>query len=60
MTGKEIIDYISKNNLEDCEFLTDIKEVALRLNVGTATIKALVANGSIAHSELYLLPGKEE
>ena len=49
MTGRDLIIYIMKNNLEDEEvfkdgkfigFLTDV-EVAVKLNVSVATIRAL-------------------
>jgi hypothetical protein len=59
MTGKDLIDYIIQNNLENREFVTSRLEAALKCNVGTETLKALIANGTVKYDELYLLPEKE-
>lgn len=53
MTGKDLIIYILENNLEDCELVMDIQEAALKYNVGTSTIEALISYGKIKKSEFY-------
>lgn len=55
MTGKDLIIYILQNNLEDepvfkdgkfVGFITDL-EAAAKLNVGVATIWALISRGQL-------------
>lgn len=53
MTGRELIMYILQNNLEDKPVLEDgkfvgfltVEEVAVKFNVGPATIKTWIALG---------------
>lgn len=56
MTGKDIIIHILENDLIDCEVVTDIRDAALKCNVGLATIEYLVAKGRIQRNELYWIP----
>ena len=69
MTGRELIVYILSNNLENEEVFKDgkilgyltVDEAAVKLNVGPATIKSLIAvdmiKGVIAIGEEVLIPG---
>lgn len=66
MTGRDLIVYILQNHLEDEDIFKDgvfvgfmkASEVASRLNVGTATIRAWVdmkyMNGIIINDEVYI------
>ena len=55
MTGKELIVYILANNLEDEEIFKDghivwfltIEQLAVKLQVGTATVNAWIKNGTL-------------
>ena len=56
MTGRELIIEILENGLEDYSIVTDVKEAALKCNVGTETLKALIAKGDVKYLELYWIP----
>lgn len=57
MTGRELIIYILKNNLEDAElfsssdslmpFFITVEEAAVKWNTGKATLKALIEIGKL-------------
>lgn len=68
MTGRDLIIYILKNNLEDTEvfdvngcfigFLTE-GEAAVKLGVGIETVKAMISLGQIKATkikEMWLVP----
>jgi hypothetical protein len=68
MTGRDIIIYILKNGLEDEPIFKDgkligflsIPEVAVKCNVGVATVNVWIKTGqidSIAIGDLVLVPG---
>ena len=57
MTGRDLILYILKNNLEDEPVFKDgtfvgfiqVHEAAAKMEVGTATVLALASQGKIEH-----------
>lgn len=67
MTGRDLIIYILKNNLEDEQvfvndmvlgFLT-VEEAAVKLGVGISTIYIWIGQGSLDHIQIggtYLVP----
>lgn len=71
MTGRDLIIYILQNNLEDKPVFEDGKfigflttnEAALKMNVGPATIKALIMTGQLTGVEVkdgVYIPGNFE
>lgn len=71
MTGKELINYILDNNLENEQMFTDgkflnfmtVTEAAIRFNVGTQTILTQIKLGRLTAikvgSEYYIKPIQE-
>ena len=58
MTGRELAIQILEDGMENHEIATSIQEAALKCNVGTETLKALVARGDVILTELYWIPAE--
>lgn len=56
MTGRELIVQILEDGLENYKVVTSAEEAALKCNVGTETLKVLVARGDVVKLELYWIP----
>lgn len=58
MTGREVAIQILEDGLENYEVVTTVQEAALKCNVGTETLKALVAKGDVIKTEMFWIPAE--